>query len=415
MSVIYDTITNDIDLIQYVNNAADTTLYNDSNAINIFNSLWLPRIYGKDLTAFEIASSGKIAITINDIHSFDLQNTYYQTPSNIVTSLNTRSNYGFDIQVNNGDVKLFLNSFSNDASLHAASNVSIDTTTGNINTYSATDTFFVANSNLNISANYGNYQMYANNSNVSFVTDNINSNYTLYSSSNANISSCNSLFINATDYIGLSTNNLNILTSDMSYTALSNLNFYISSSSNNPSDPIFTVGRNYVKVRGDMIITGSIETSNILNTTVVQETLKVSDKVILLASIGDGSSNDTLPLDGLNTNDGSRIQIDGFPQSVNSNLYSMHEKFIKWNYNVNGTVDLGTSNATTESFWDLQGGSFRLSVPRNYGDSSNPIIKDLSFGLRINHNDELELFKKFYNTATSNFIYKRLSIWGRIL
>jgi hypothetical protein len=229
------------------------------------------------------------------------------------------------------------------------------------------------------------------------------------------ITACNDMNIEALDKIDIKATEVNIITkSDISYTALSNLNFYISSAQDNPQDAIFTISGGVVRVRGDMVITGSINTSNIINTTVVQENLKVTDKIILLASVGDSSSNDILPNDGPTTNDESGIEIDGFPSGVNSNEYDMHKKFLKWRYNVEGTKDLGTSNLDTESYWDLQGGSFRITKKKNYGSVGAPNIKELSFGFRINEKDELEIIKKFYHPNSSNYVYKRLSKFGRI-
>jgi hypothetical protein len=233
---------------------------------------------------------------------------------------------------------------------------------------------------------------------------------------NIAITACNNMRMEAMDTIDISAETVNIMTrSDISYTARSNLNFYISSTTDNPQDAIFTISGGVVKVRGDMLITGSINTSNIINTTVVQENLKVSDKIILLANMGDSTSNDTLPLDGLATNSDAGIQIDGFPSGVNSNEYDMHRKFFKWNYGSTGTIDLGTSNLTQESFWDLQGGSLRITKKKNFGTVTNPNIKDLSFGFRINENDELEFFKKFWKPSTSQYVYKRLTKFGRVL
>lgn len=46
--------------------------YTDHLSYNIFGPLYVPRVYGKDLTSFEVASSGKIALTVNDIYSVDI-------------------------------------------------------------------------------------------------------------------------------------------------------------------------------------------------------------------------------------------------------------------------------------------------------------------------------------------------------
>ena len=707
--ITYDSITNSSDLINYIQGSTNLYMYPDSNTTTISGPIWLPKIYGKDLTAFEIASSGKIAITINDIHSMDVSNSNYGAAanSNILTTMNTKSNYAMEFMTNNRQVKVVLDSYSNDLYMHADSNIYIDTTSKDIRFTVGKDLLLNTTSNVSISAQNGDLKMYGTNSNMyvnmlyanntidvysssnmtTYVAKDIttvaSNNYTLvsecnvdisstnasvllsanlgnqyikmldttsnidvYSSSNMNVyvakdirtvasnnytlisdcnvdisstnaslllsanlgnqyikmldttsnidvysssnmtvyvakdittvasnnytlvsecnvdisstnasvllsanlgnqyikmldttsnidvysssnmtvyvakdiknvasndyvittdrnytmntthgtsiqysqcnmfmtshdsnmylrmtaptdtitlyglsnmtlntsndlsmyartniyqytsnitamcydtmvttacndilmTACNNIHIESKDTIDIIGETVNIVTrSDISYTALSNLNFYISSTPDNPQDAIFQISGGVVKVRGDLVITGSVNTSNIINTTVVQENLKVTDKIILLANVGDGSSNDTLPFDGVATNDQSGVEIDGFPNGVNSNEYDMHKKFLKWNYGTNGTVDLGTSNLTTESFWDLQGGSLRITKKKNYGTTSTPNIKELSFGFRINESDELEFFKKFWNSGTSQYVYKRLTKFGRIL
>ena len=47
--------------------------YPDKDQTNVFGPLYLPRVYGMDLTAFEIASSGSVAVSLSDVYSFDLK------------------------------------------------------------------------------------------------------------------------------------------------------------------------------------------------------------------------------------------------------------------------------------------------------------------------------------------------------
>jgi uncharacterized protein (DUF2345 family) len=821
--VTYDSITNSADLIKYLPNSPYVNVYPDSNSVSIYGPIWLPRIYGKDLTAFEIASSGKIAITINDIHSLDVSNSNYgaATNSNILTTLNTKSNYALEMMTNNRDLQVVLDSYSNDMYIHAASNIFVTTdskdlsmvignntllnTSSNIdlsaingslqlyannsnsfirllaadsnidifsscnittyavqdyaltasndyilnasrdvniaaqngaykvfvndsNTYMTMDTsnymtfyakesvdftasnsyivnatsnvsvtaqngnlqlwandsnmymlfdglgsnatnsitlrtandfnistsnsilstskcnvsftaeegdiglwshnsnmsllmdhttdnttqftmnnFYIsasnsyelkvtsnvdiighngninlmvdssnmyialnyddqdivgysasnfsytasnnwsvnASSNINIAAQNGTYSLYVDNSNsyllmnsmsndtTQYTTGNYNvtgsnnynlnisdsiniaaqngsfklfvndsnsfikvndssssninvytaldidlsasnnfllnaqSNIAIYSGSNTyitahesniyirmnmpadtldiyalsnmtmttsnsmyvyaatdmttvvqnNISTtaCNDMRLEAQQTIDIVANSVNITTnSDISYTAQSNLNFYVKAAPNNPLDPIFTISGTEVKLRGDLVITGSINTSNITSTSVIQNNLKIEDKNIILANVGNNSNNEGLPADGVATNDGAGIIIDGFPGSANSNEYDLYRKLFTWNYGTNGTLDLGTSNLTTESYWDLQGGSFRITKKKNIGTQQAPDIKDLSFGFRINEADELELVKKFWDTTAGGYLFKRIARFGRV-
>ncbi len=71
---LYDTIygTSTVsDNINYTTETPDVT-YPDSQFTNVLGTVFLPRIYGKDLSYLEIGSSGKIAVTLTDIHSFDI-------------------------------------------------------------------------------------------------------------------------------------------------------------------------------------------------------------------------------------------------------------------------------------------------------------------------------------------------------
>jgi hypothetical protein len=74
---LYDTIygTSTVpDNINYTTGSPAVT-YPDASFTNVLGTVFLPRIYGKDLSYLEIGSSGKIAVTLTDIHSFDISNT----------------------------------------------------------------------------------------------------------------------------------------------------------------------------------------------------------------------------------------------------------------------------------------------------------------------------------------------------
>ena len=744
MSVTYDRITNSTtDSIDYVASPTYTNMYPDSNTISIYGPIWLPRVYGKDLTAFEIASSGKIAITISDIHTLDLSNGLYSGASNtMMSTLNTKSNYAFELMANNRQVRMTMDSYNNDILIHADSNIRMSTSSNDLVVDIGNDTVFMSKCNIDITADHGSFRMVTNESNMFIKMLHTESNISVYSSSNmstyvqkdyivtasndmmfnvhedvtvtakngnlqlnTNIdnmylrmmkdtsnmqlySSCNMSFgasnmldiditsppgsngglfvaVNAqsnylkidgnndarlyvmnsifesacndfvmhagddmsitacnnantlirnsfvttacNDYTVRTGSNLNLVAQDrslymyanasnmwmtmndgpktidiysksninhaadngwykitahrsnvtlfmndpltpcnmdgyatcnitftasnntiiktlndlstfsvtgntsiyaesnmyltahqsnvylrmtmptdtfvayalsnMSFTtsnalsltartnasltasnidvvgycnihmtasnnmyvksvndlemdhremnitaraditcsARSNMNFYVQSAPVFPGYPVFQVTGNEVRVRGDLVITGTLNTSNITTTDVLQANLKVNDKVIILASVGSNDATDGLPADGLATNDKSGIIIDGLPSTVNSNVWDMYRKSFVWNLGTNGTLDLGTSNITTESFWELQGGSFRITQKKNIGTTSSPQIVDVSFGFRINESEELELVKKFYSPATSNYVFRRVAKFGRIL
>jgi ABC-type amino acid transport system permease subunit len=355
-------------------------MLDDTSNISVYSSSNMNTYIAKDL----------VWLASNDI---------YMTANRNISMLGSHGNTEWYSQCNymiaahDSNVFMYMNAPEDTLSAYALSNMNL-TTSNQLITFARTDLMQTA-------------------SNI--ITQAYDSMY-ITSCNNQVYTACNNLDIEAKDTVNIRGENVNIVTrSDISYTALSNLSFFISSAEDRPQDPMFQISGGVVRVRGDLVITGSINTSNVVNTTVVQENLKVMDKVIVLANVGDSTSNDIYPTDGLATNDAAGVEIDGFPSSVNSNEYDMHKKFLKWRYGSTGTMDLGTSNIDMESYWDLQGGSFRITKKKNYGTVQEPSIRELSFGLRINEYDELELFKKFWRPSSSNYVYKRLSKFGRIL
>lgn len=714
MSVIYDIIDSDSnDFIRYIDGAPDTNFYPSSNFNNVFGPIFLPRVYGKDLTAFEIASSGKIAITLNDVHALDISRSNFTTATDYVTTINTRSNYALEISTSNKDVQVLLDAYSNDlrlktlnnTSISASNNISINSkqnmnllsdsgslsltgngltsivsTTNDITLNSASNVVLTGgNGSVNITANTSNLSinldkltsnlsllstkdialsasdiitvtasndltirtidqtlintgkfnlnsdsnvvvsasndftviskcnvsltaentnlsLSANSANMSLVMDKTASNITLYSSSNTSlitqsvlllsssnntnifstneyntsvgkyslvslsnvsvlasndfvataqcnisltalntnftllggkdvsvstthsnislisglntsvtasnnltllaqsnisitassnlttyashninlstnssnsllslspntftlytqsnvslntsnnmfiyarsnvtlessnlnirsfddttfrtedifsVTSCNNIFLTACNILKLEANTIQYQSSsDMSFGAQSNISFNIAAAT--PSnEPIFQIDKDKVSVRGDLFITGEINTTTILSTTVTQNNLAIEDRTLTLSYV-DGSN----PIDGLATNDGAGIVIDGVPASVAScnELWPIHEKSISWNYGVNGTEHLGTSNMTSESYWEIAGGSLRMTHKKLYSGDSN--IRELSFGFRINNHEELELVKKYWIPTASNYAFRRVARFGRVL
>jgi uncharacterized protein (DUF2345 family) len=354
----------------------------------------------------------------------------------------------------NGAVKMFGKGSNTSITLDDATNVLTVYGSNGIVVNSSNDVNVVARDDVLISANTGEIGLYAN-SNIELTADSSNMYITMdktgdvvsiYSLSNVDIASGKVIALNATSNMSLGSSNIslasksnivstacnnvvitacndvlitggnkvNLSAKSFEWAADSNINFYISGAPVNPQDPIFSINGTSVNVRGDLFITGSINTSNIINTSVVQESLKVSDKTIKLANVGNSLPGDSNPIDGTFTNDGAGIEVDGFPNPsvvTNSNNWPAHEKSILWRYGVNGTVDLGTSNVETESYWQVLGGGLRVTHRKEVAGA----LRDLSFTFRINQLEELELVKSFWNTNTSSYSYKRIAKFGRIL
>jgi hypothetical protein len=151
MSLVYDQIYTDLTVpkkdVSYTAQAAiDGLSYPAPDTYTAMGPLYLPKVYGKDLTAFEIASSGIIAVTLKDVYAFDLD-----MPDAHTVSFKTTN-----------DSALVLSSGVNAA-------VTIDGQSSNVSIVALKDVTAAASSVLTLSAS----------NNTSFVLDGTLSNATL--------------------------------------------------------------------------------------------------------------------------------------------------------------------------------------------------------------------------------------------
>lgn len=171
---------------------------------------------------------------------------------------------------------------------------------------------------------------------------------------------------------------------------------------------LMTIDNSNVRIYGNLVVSGVIDTQNITETN-----LQVQDKTMTLAFNSNNDAFGTLEDDGV-TNDQAGLIISGKPASITDlSAASNFEKSVRWNYNVDGLMGLGTSNIDTESYWEVKGGSLRLTHTKTKVDGS--FDSTVTFGFRINHLDEMELVKKFYNPSTSNYVTKRVAKFGTML
>jgi uncharacterized protein (DUF2345 family) len=170
-------------------------------------------------------------------------------------------------------------------------------------------------------------------------------------------------------------------------------------------------------------VNADVDFQGALNSTSYTETsLEVVDKVIHLAY----NSNLDMPVDG-NGNDQAGIIVDGFPQSIftargsdpaniTADDLTKYQKSILWHDPMGGT-DVGTLGdpantvLTNEPYWEMKGGQFRITATLKNLDT-------VTYGFRINHNAELELFKSHtFDAANPGTTYegKRIAKFGRVL
>lgn len=110
-------------------NGVSPQFYPTSDTYNILGPVYLPKVYGKDLSSFEIASSGYIAVTLNDVYAFNLtrddatKTVQFNTTDDGNLLLSTGANAYVDLSAANSNV-----------TLHAGSNI-----------YATADTAFQVN------------------------------------------------------------------------------------------------------------------------------------------------------------------------------------------------------------------------------------------------------------------------------
>lgn len=218
---LYDsflTPDNDRGEINYI--AGDVVTYPTSDQINIFGPLYLPRVYGKDLTAFEIASSGAVAVTLNDIHSFDL--TRDNPTSNIV--LQTYSNDSFNINVADSNMYLSFATSNNTITMWSDSNITVhaeDTLSLEANTLAfvigenfnvdAKNINLTADSNVNITGVNGLISLSASNDNITFLM--ADDNATLFALNDVSITASNDLWVAANSNVYITASNADLVLS----------------------------------------------------------------------------------------------------------------------------------------------------------------------------------------------------------
>ena len=184
-------------------------VYPDNTTVNIFGPLFLPRVYGKDLSAFEIAATGKVAMTLGDVHSFDFTRCNATSNISIVTQLTD----SFNITTSNTSMKF--DGSNGNALLSATSNITLTAPYINLN---MTEFNIAAYSNVFISGSNGVNIFSSSNASVS-VSSNNNWNVDIFAASNI-VSSASNEFL-ATGY-----NTLNLIGSQSNVSLLMTGNKY---------------------------------------------------------------------------------------------------------------------------------------------------------------------------------------------
>lgn len=316
----------------------------------------------------------------NDLGVYSLHDIN-MTSSNS-TSITSVADFG--VNSAGGDVSMTFDSATKSATLTSLNDVTVDATTGLLTTHGGTAT--------TMSTDNGTYFTLSNNNTAYLTASNMN-------------------FDAGTGTITETAGTINTTT------GLGGVNYTVG-------------GNDILKIQNDrIVVNGGIDimgTLNSIDTTITE--LYVEDKTINLAH----SSNSTINDGDANTQSGFVVEGTPLVSDLNiptnvadSNILPIYEKSIKWNYNdtdpVLGFVDnvglggVGTSNIESESYWEVKGGGLRITACKPVIDGSGVCTGSnvVSFGMRVNHLDELEIVKKYY--TGSQYVVKRVAKFGRVL
>ena len=183
MTTAYDEYLGGRGNISYLTNA--DVEYPDSVERNIFGTTLLPRVYGKDLDAFEIASTGLVALTLKEIHSLDIKRDV--SASNV--SIETLCNDSLKFDVNSSNVFIQMDGQNN-----------------NLDIYTDADTIIEANSNLTLQVNENVFETTVNNGAIYTRMDSAGAIFRSHTDSNYEVTASNDISVEADKNMTLTTN-----------------------------------------------------------------------------------------------------------------------------------------------------------------------------------------------------------------
>jgi hypothetical protein len=247
MSINYTTLIGDPTQIVQFNTTDPTLEYPDTSTVSILGTVYLPKVYGKNLTAFEIASSGKIAITINDYHTFDIIRN--NTLSN--TTFNAVNGESLEFAVNQKSAGILINGSNNNLEFYSKNKIILGASNGvyfsasnNANFDSASNLYFTASNDMFLTAGRDTYItslcnifMSAAGGAVKFALDPPNANIYFTASNNIDFNSADgsinlyaqhsNVYIKMTDTMDLdlyATSNFSLYANDSNVSILANSN-----------------------------------------------------------------------------------------------------------------------------------------------------------------------------------------------
>lgn len=380
-----------------------TTLYSSNDVImNTSNDFLLTSIGATTITSLStaVSSTNNISLTSSagSVSFYGSNNSTSLIMDAATASITVNASNDFNLNVtSNIDVKVL-----EGASIASGTNVTIATSnntsiTSGVNTTvtSQTGTVLLSGSNNQVQLQLSGTTKDATLSASNDVILDAGRHFNVLADSNMTLSASNSMTIqtnNTNSYMTLGTN---------FETKAAQYNWLIGNTS------MMTLTSDKLFINGNLEITGVLDAVNVQQTNLLLE-----DKNIILASSSNGSVNDGI------ANNGSGIVVNGLSAmaQTNPNVTPFQEKSFKWNNGVDGVDVMGTSNMDKESFWELKGGSLRMTMWRYSSNNDGTIASsnEIGFGFRINNYNELEIVKKYMNND-QQYVYKRIAKFGQTL
>lgn len=409
--------------------------YPSPDFTSLFGPILAPRIYAKDLTALELASSGKVVVSLNDVQSIDFSNN----TTNDITVISGVCDNAIHLLPGDPAKSMLLGDFLVDVSgstqqfhteqddfrfmkpvafgqgsiggLNLSGDLSVSGDSFLLGSLSIANDLSIggdaqifggfhagADSTIQGALSVSDAGFFAGSLDASSILTNATVTTTL-SVSDATCSTLQvdqgatiqSLSIVADTTIGgtLSVTGATSLAGSLQVMGDTlvheSAKLYTSFLETNQSDRAFTIDASEVTIKGNVVVEGSIESLSVKN-------MLVRDKQVDLAydpdnpSYADGSGNDMAGFRIAGTDSSSvLIHRDGKAMS--------HEKSLLWHFGgETGWSSLGANavNRETlpeENYWELAGGAFRMS---HFSTDSTDYT---TYTFRINASGDLELWR----------------------
>jgi len=173
--------------------------YPDPTYYTTLGPVYLPRIYGSNLSTLEVGSSGTISYTLYDVHSLDMTRN---SITNTVAMNTPTATDSFQINVANCNMSMTMDAKSNNVNIYGSNSVNLSSS-NQINLV-ATNLNINTKNNLIFGASGGSFNANANSCNLVFNLDSNTNSASLSATCNINLLASNNLYERANSNVTIS-------------------------------------------------------------------------------------------------------------------------------------------------------------------------------------------------------------------